>query len=352
MNLAGTFNGWSTSATPLPTIDAFGNRWGEVAIPVGDLEYKFVINGSNWQIDPDNPRNAPGGFNNSLLTVVADSMPQIYDIEPGENRIFPISGGLPQFAVHVRGGDLGPGVLSASVFQNEVDVESNYNAQTGLLTFGTSLSAWPSDQIRIQIIDSLQRHAQRRIALGMTDDSRKVFGVDPIQDVHYGSSTFADPRDLRALQITESDPGQTILVKFLVGDATLDVDTAGYLLVIASQLGGFSEIQGFSGEIELPDLSSGGVAIPIVHPESNYADGTHWNRIHGAGDMSTASTDSFDLSFNPFNPFISVYLDIAQLEAHLGSYQSDWYFALVSFDPATAAQGYCRRSDGSRRRKQ
>ncbi|MDP4087015.1 MAG: alpha-amylase family glycosyl hydrolase [Bacillota bacterium] len=73
VNLAGDMNGWSTSETSM-TKDA-NNVWSVTtpALSPGKHEYKFVVNGSNWIVDPANPTQAANG--NSLIYV-----PGFYDI--------------------------------------------------------------------------------------------------------------------------------------------------------------------------------------------------------------------------------------------------------------------------------
>ncbi len=69
--LAGSFNGWNASDTPLVN-DGEGN-WGVVKqLDPGSHEYKFVVDG-NWVADPENPDTAsdPYGGVNSLVTVGA-----------------------------------------------------------------------------------------------------------------------------------------------------------------------------------------------------------------------------------------------------------------------------------------
>ncbi len=53
VSVAGTFNGWSATASPLVRQ---GNAWvAEVEVEPGQLEYKFVVDG-RWMLDPANPR--------------------------------------------------------------------------------------------------------------------------------------------------------------------------------------------------------------------------------------------------------------------------------------------------------
>ncbi len=69
VNLAGEFNSWSQTATPMRK--SFNGDW-VVSVPLkaGHYQYKFIVDGK-WMTDPDNTDHAPdgvGGFN-SVLTV-------------------------------------------------------------------------------------------------------------------------------------------------------------------------------------------------------------------------------------------------------------------------------------------
>ncbi len=66
---AGEFNGWNATATPL-TRGADGVWSVVVALPPGEHQYKFVVDGQ-WFADPENPVTG-GDFGNSVVTVGAD----------------------------------------------------------------------------------------------------------------------------------------------------------------------------------------------------------------------------------------------------------------------------------------
>lgn len=67
VSLAGDFNNWNMNAEPLTKGD--DGVWRVVVeLAPGDYEYKFVVNGSEWVADPDNPR-VVGDYGNSGLTV-------------------------------------------------------------------------------------------------------------------------------------------------------------------------------------------------------------------------------------------------------------------------------------------
>lgn len=71
VNLAGSFNGWSTSATPMA--DRGDGVWEtELSLTDGVYYYKFVVNGDQWKNDPksDKELEVPdgyGGVNSAVL---------------------------------------------------------------------------------------------------------------------------------------------------------------------------------------------------------------------------------------------------------------------------------------------
>lgn len=66
--LAGTFNSWVGDACMMERISS--TRW-QVALPIpaGRHLYKFVVDGTDWIVDPCNPWISEDGQNNSSLTV-------------------------------------------------------------------------------------------------------------------------------------------------------------------------------------------------------------------------------------------------------------------------------------------
>jgi serine protease AprX len=70
VSVAGDFNGWSQTATPLKRNDS-GLWFTQIPTPrTGRFEYKFVINSQRWIDDPSNGMKAPdnyGGLNSVLV---------------------------------------------------------------------------------------------------------------------------------------------------------------------------------------------------------------------------------------------------------------------------------------------
>lgn len=68
--VAGTFNHWNPTATPLKDNPDSGHFKATLRVPVGTHEYKFVVNGV-WTVDPKCPDQAPNPYGslNSVLHV-------------------------------------------------------------------------------------------------------------------------------------------------------------------------------------------------------------------------------------------------------------------------------------------
>jgi glycosidase len=73
VHLAGSFNNWSMTAAPMTRHD--DGKWRATSlIPAGDHEYKFVVNGTEWENDPANPIRV-GPHQNSLLKIAGEPEP-------------------------------------------------------------------------------------------------------------------------------------------------------------------------------------------------------------------------------------------------------------------------------------
>jgi len=85
VNVPGDFNGWNQTAHPMSRVDGtdFWYRWDRFE-PDARLDYKFVLDGSTWVLDPRNPNTWTGGYGpNSFLAMPAWERPWEVDDRPG-----------------------------------------------------------------------------------------------------------------------------------------------------------------------------------------------------------------------------------------------------------------------------
>jgi enterochelin esterase-like enzyme/photosystem II stability/assembly factor-like uncharacterized protein len=109
VNVPGDFNGWNQSAHPMSTVEGSNlwYRWDRFESDAR-LDYKFVLNGSDWILDPMNPNTWPGGYGlNSFLGMPMWQRPWEVDDRPGlphgrlERIAVPISGQGVNYIVDV-----------------------------------------------------------------------------------------------------------------------------------------------------------------------------------------------------------------------------------------------------------
>lgn len=75
VSLVGEFNSWSATATPM-TKDDEGVWRVIVSLAPGAHEYKYIVNGSEWVADPENPK-VVGDYGNSQITIDEQGEPLI-----------------------------------------------------------------------------------------------------------------------------------------------------------------------------------------------------------------------------------------------------------------------------------
>jgi len=85
--LAGSFNDWNDSKTPMLDADNDGTYTATLLLAQGTYQYKFVVDG-NWKADPNNANTSEDGFGgqNSVLTV--DTSFSTIEIELGDGKIY------------------------------------------------------------------------------------------------------------------------------------------------------------------------------------------------------------------------------------------------------------------------
>lgn len=72
--VAGTFNSWNPQSTPL--IKKGADWFVRLNLAPGIYQYKFVVDGQRWTVDPENSRNADdgGGNINSVIVIASEGL--------------------------------------------------------------------------------------------------------------------------------------------------------------------------------------------------------------------------------------------------------------------------------------
>lgn len=141
VRLVGDMNHWVPETAPsLSRVAGTDLWWIERTLPAdARLDYKFLVDGESWRLDPMNPRRCAGGYGeNSEVAMpgyapppeLADD-PDLY-VWPGatadlemESKVF---GGMRAYTMYVPGGRRGPQGMPTIVFLDGGDYLKHANA--------------------------------------------------------------------------------------------------------------------------------------------------------------------------------------------------------------------------------
>lgn len=85
--LAGSFNDWSTAATPMTDADGDGTYEVTLILPGGEYPYKFVVDG-NWTTDMNAASFVDDGFGGKNSVIRVDERLAAVDLKVGDGEIF------------------------------------------------------------------------------------------------------------------------------------------------------------------------------------------------------------------------------------------------------------------------
>ena len=84
--VVGNFNNWNKNAHPMLDEDGDGTWETEISLPPGVYQYRFLLNGTRWIKDPQNPLWS-GPYSNSTLYVTATNAPQLTNLKPATGSV-------------------------------------------------------------------------------------------------------------------------------------------------------------------------------------------------------------------------------------------------------------------------
>ncbi len=146
VHLVGTMNHWDKFATPMTKKDGYF----EVTIELfpGEYEYKFLIDGKEWILDPNNELTSEGWYTNSLLVVGTEQEREEIMGELRENaelvtKFQMLEQDTIPFRFAVLGDNRGNEEIYTSLLDKIADLDPDFAINTGdLITNPGDLSQW------------------------------------------------------------------------------------------------------------------------------------------------------------------------------------------------------------------
>jgi glycosidase len=165
--LAGTFNDWNDSKTPMLDADKDGTYTVKLLLAQGTYQYKFVVDG-NWKADPNNPNGTDDGFGGQNSVLKVDASFATITIGLGDAKVF--SDDLEPVFDYSTCNPISPTevVLTARAHLNDVDrLVVHYQVGGGAWTPGespTSVAMKPAEK------DASFQYYRATVKLGSPDD--------------------------------------------------------------------------------------------------------------------------------------------------------------------------------------
>lgn len=325
-NLAGSMNGWNSSANPM--VEGPAGVWTtDLVLQEGTHQYKFVTNGGEWNVDPDNPLNNPDDNNNSVLVLAPEAAPR----GTGFSRPSGWTGDEAasfDLALGVRAPDGGEALVP--------------DACTVTVDGAPAPHGWSGDSLTVSLAFDAPGQVHRALFTLVDEDgdAREVAwtgalagagwtalddaGDDDGPGLYSYPTPFSGYADLRALRMSEAAGGDTLRVEVELG---MVHDYSLVRLRLLPDLTADLSGDHISDELLTPDWAAGGVAVTLRKPGSPHLLPAQDNRLlHGHHPLVAGADVPVWISGTSL--FADLPMDL--LEDRLGSWQEDWFVSAVA----------------------
>lgn len=343
VQITGDFSNWGASPARFRDPENDGVWETSIRMEIGrNFLYRFIVNGTLYLPDPDNPalelRN-PGDWYVSVGRANPLGPPRILDLSQLQGRIIPPDLQGPMVGFGAIPGDWGTSLVpeSLSVFLDGIH-QQVIPDQVGDTSF-VSLLLPPFEPglhtAVVRAVDEFGRATTATLSFGAYGSGFGFHAVDAFGDdkgpgrYRYPPGVAPGAADIRAFHVGTSTRLDPVTIQALVEMAAVDQHTA-LGLVITSSLDG--QAVSLPGDIEVlgPPWQGQGVFVWLVSPNSGYYNAESDNRlILQADPLVVGAPVGINLDAEQSGSFI-ISLPLEELESHLGTYTSSWYWGLVA----------------------
>ena len=339
--LMGEFNEWTTT-NPMSDSDDDGIWTTTITLDEGEYQYKFLINGSIWINDPDNPVISTGGYDNSIIEVFRNIYPEIEPVYPLQGALLNEITGL-DFQIGITPGDPGYPVdeSSLNVLLNGEDILFDYNSAGSMVSGSTGELSEGIQYFKISMTDTSGISNDDYLSFGIFGENSGYHYVDNIHDDE-GTGKFVYPDgvpggscDILSFSI-ETVPTYDSL-KFTIQFRDLnEFSLTG--IQINNILNSAFDNPVDNIDINTPMWENVGVFIYLLPESSSYFDNSYNNHIFFGPDSFT-ETEDIILIGDPEQEDKYVFkLSLSILETYLGTF-NEWYFIVFSTLPDIEGTG-------------
>jgi len=331
VSLVGIFNNWNDTFNPMQDSNGDGLWEATALLSPGTQEYKFKLNKLFWTNDLDNPDVSTTADANSIVEVVADSIPVIKLLQPSEEKVFSTDPAAIALQVLLR-----PGIKSTGINESSISLELDgisktfsFDTSTSVLTSDFDLSGEGRHTVRISFSNDEGLTSSEKYAFGVYTKSTGVYVVDAEDDELYSYPSNADSScDILSVNIDETASHDSLKFDIKLKEIT-DKTRIGFIISNSS-----SDLIDApkSLDIKTVDWNGQGIFVSIGAPGNLYENTSVENRIMVSSNppvysniLLNVNNDAF--STNSFDFTIS----LALLDSIIGSWNQQRDFYLFSF---------------------
>ena len=336
VNLAGTFNSWNRYSDTMDGPDERGVYSITKDLEEGYYEYKFVINHDEWFSDPDNPHTNPSEYNNSIIIVVADTLPSFEDIVPQDGALL-VGTTETEISAVVLDGDYEDGIdestLSAAL--DGFPLDFTYDPLTSSLSGSASDLSSGGHLLTFEVSDNAGRVSpQTASVFGVYSDGTGYHYLDSYgDDSGTGAYTYPDgvpagSADLLSMHITLTESGDSLHFQIGLADVT-EYTALSFILTNSVEAGLVDDI--LMTELSMVEWTGVGIYVPVMSPDSPYFDEETHNILYTNREPLIGD---FHLSFLPGaveSDTFAFSLSLADLTDLLGTFAGKWYCCVYSY---------------------
>jgi glycosidase len=330
--LVGVFNNWNDALNPMLDSNGDGLWEATAVLTPGAYDYKFKLNKISWINDPDETKTGATADANSLVDVVADSIPSLKLIQPSEGTVYSNDPVDINFQILLR-----PGVKSEGIDANTIQVKVDgttqpfsFDTSTSVLTSGFGLTGEGRHLVEVSFNNEEGLTSSGKYSYGIYTKNTGVFIADAENDEPYSYPAGISDSSCDILSVNIDETANHDSLQFSIQLKDIDDRTrVGFIISNSSQ----TLIDDPKGlDIKTMDWNGQGIFVSIGAPGNQYENTSVENRIMTGTTPPTYSNILFDvntdaLTTNSFNFKIS----LALLDSIIGSWTQQRFFYAFSF---------------------
>ncbi|MCX6151392.1 MAG: alpha-amylase family glycosyl hydrolase [Ignavibacteriales bacterium] len=338
--VTGTFNNWNDVFNPMRDPDGDGLWEATATITPDKYEYKFKLNKIIWVNDPDEPAIGTSADQNSLVVVVADSIPKIKLVQPLEGTIFSENPANVSFKALLRPGVKSSGIVDGSIITklDGTNIPNSFDTTTSTVTSTMILNGEGRHIVEVSFTNKEGLSASEIYSYGIYTNPKGKYIVDALNDEPYSypAGVPNGSADILSAKITDTPTHDSLKFAIQLKDVT---DRTRIGLIITSPSSTLAS-DPLGLDIRTPNWNGQGIFASIGAPGNLFENPITENRIMVSNNPVTYSNYYLNINNDALTKDeFDFTISLSFLDSIIGSWTRDRQFMVFSFIAADDKSG-------------